>query len=676
MMPETVIASRKPVARKLIRNVEQFGRLDSGKEETTARPYNALSPAQYRFTGANYLRILADTHTDPRWYKEADLAQAGYTLRKNAVPVELEAWTNLGEGIQKATARLERYYNAKDIYGLPSFEKVPTDRAENLEHMVELLQCAEEKRKNLAFFYPTGKENLFYRFQAAVQTALAEEPEQNEAVNKMVPSLTAYLAFKTTNLSYDYEKEPLFSEKQLDILHTEKGTDVLFQAMGKASRFLNELQEKQLQQISEKGTGETLDCFPDLRVTLYYTELNHLCDGQGRTYKPGAYRGEDAYRLLADLNAIDKERWEKQLGQIENRSRTKLSIEYKNCVLHEAIVNLGELEFGNSTSVSQALGVRMPADAHRQMANHDRLRLQLYRYDRTEEENRQAVTDKVESLLGFVAACKEASQEFALEEALYLAKHPQIQEMNRERAGAYLYYTKDNPENLPAQAVQWHKPEDFPRAKIKTNNSLWQQEVSFANFSMVGTIVECAVPLDIKKHTQYCPVVTQEEQNSFQALKNLKIACCDDSQKIQAQETKTTSLEQGEAAIRLFVSCKLEDAALANPRFDKLAQGAKVKLELSYRDKPFWAIQYQKGSGDLNRSVPVGFPHVTDKAMDKELQTAVSTWAKYNNQNKHDACRILYTKSWIPTSKAKKQRVLPVALAKDEKLVKQTVMSR
>ena len=675
-MVETVIASRKAVGRKLIRNIEQFGRLDSGQEETAARPYNALSPAQYRFTGANYLRILAYPHTDPRWYKEADLVQAGYTLRKNAVPVELEAWTNLGEGIQKATARLERYYNAKDVYGLPSCEKVPTDRAENLEHMVELLQCAEEKRKNLAFFYPTGKENLFHRFKAAVQTALAKEPEQNEAVKKLVPSLTAYLAFKTVNLSYDYEKNPLFSEKQLDILHREKGPDVLFQAMGKASRLFNELQEKQLQFISEKGTGEALDCFPDLRVTLYYTELNHFCDSQGRTYKPGAYRGEEAYRLLSDLNAVDKERWEKQLGQSENRGRTKLSIEYKNCALHEAIVNLGELEFGNSTSVSQALGVRMPADARRQMANRDRLHLQLYRYDRTEEENRRAVTDKVEFLLNFVNACKEASQEFALEEELYLSKHPQIQEMNRERAGAYLYYTKGHPENLPAQAIQWHKPEDFPQAKLKTNNSLWQQETSFANFSMTGTIVECAVPLDIKKHESYWPVVTQEEQNSLQALKNLKIAYFDDSQKIQAQETQTTSLAQGEAAMRLFVSCKLEDAELANPQFHKLAQGENVKLEFFYRDKPFWAIQYPKGSGELNRSVPVGFPHATGQAMDKELQTAVRTWAKYNNQNKHDACRILYTKSWMPTSKVKKQRILPVALAKDEKLVKQTVMSR
>jgi hypothetical protein len=54
------------------------------------------------------------------------------------------------------------------------------------------------------------------------------------------------------------------------------------------------------------------------------------------------------------LLRVDKERWETGLGRHDDRGRTKISLEYGNFQLQEAVINLGRLELANEITVSRA----------------------------------------------------------------------------------------------------------------------------------------------------------------------------------------------------------------------------------------------------------------------------------------------------------------------------------
>lgn len=150
------------------------------------------------------------------------------------------------------------------------------------------------------------------------------------------------------------------------------------------------------------------------------------------------------------------------------------------------------------------------------------------------------------------------------------------------------------------------------------------------------------------------PVYTQQEIADFADLERFSIAYREEGQAF----SKNRPVLRGDEAMAYFVGHKLEDAALATVPNHDPALETMVKMEFRFDDQPFYQIRYREGSGDLNHKLPVGLPHLIDAREDQRFQAAVHTWAKYHNENRLDACTILYSKSWVPVLARKNERSL------------------
>ena len=666
MSVEAVLSSREEIANKIIYNIRNYG-LPDGKEPLAERPYNDFSRLKYPFTGANYLRVLASKEQDPRWYKLSDAKRFGLRVRKDAETIELESWTHLDKGIRHASAKLEKYVNARYVMDLPPREKLPLDCGESMDKAVRLLRCAEETAKNREFSFPEGKENLYYRFVNASSHLLGEEIKERDAAKRLAPTLTAYLAFKTAGLSMDY-RQPLFSDTQLELLEGEQGAKDLFRAMGKASSILNRLQTAELTLLDEyahEGRGEY---FKDLRITLFYSEADELT-GRGvhnehlgempagvhneHFFRPGVYKQEAAYELLSAMLQADKERWEKNLGRHDGFGRTKISVECGDFQLNEAVINLGRLELANKKTAIRALGHRLPKEAQKELDDEEGLRLHLFRYDRTLEENRAAVVERKQELETFIKECDTVKRTLRRDERRYLREHEDMQEDMEKTAPTYLYYFSNlsslsGEPHIAKNALEIHYDlKEFQTGHVRFYNG--RKVVDMPSSS--GIIVESAWPLRTEVGRS---VYTEKEAQDYERLNRFSIAYREEGKPF----TKEMPVVRGEKAMELFISHKLEDAIMACTEKHPQEYEVGVKLEFRYDDQPFYSIRYMEGSGELNHKLPVGMPHLENQQEDKEFQKAVHTWAKYHNENRLAACTMLYSRSWVPIIERREQKKL------------------
>ncbi len=673
MTADEVFASREEVGRRIIANIQDYGTPD-GKKEFAERPYNDLSSMKYPFTGANYLRVLASGEQDPRWYKLTDTKRFGFRVRPGAETIELESWKHLEKGIQQATGKLEKYVNARYVMDLPPKEPFLLDHGENMDKAVRLLRFAENPAKQQDFVYPKGKEDLFYRLANASRSLMAEEVGEEEARKSLVPPLAAYLAFKTVGLSMDYEKNPLFSEGQLEQLEGERGARNLFHAMGKASSILSRLRTAELTLFdgyAHEGQGEY---FKDLRVTLFYSEATELT-GKGvhnehqlreesavrqrNFYAPGVYKQEAAYELLTAMLRVDKERWEGNLGRHDSFGRTKISVENGNFQLNEAVINLGRLEFGNQPTAIRGLGRRLPMEAKKELEDEEGMRLHLFRYDRTLEENSEAVQTRQKELQKYLVECEATRLSLYAEERKYLRGHEDLQEEMGRYAPTYLYFY-DGMESLTEEHVKNNLMEihqstmPFQNARVDS-----PEGKSIGELSEDGIIVESRWPLRTEKGR---PVYTEKELEDYRNLDRFSIAYREEGQPFTAE----MPIVRGDRAMEKFIGHKLEDAALSMIENHPQSYEVGVKMEFRYDDKPFYSIRYTEGSGELNRRLPVGMPHLEDPQEDRKFQEAVHTWAKFHNENRLDACTLLYSKSWVPVIERREKKKLALAKTKGQ----------
>ena len=136
----------------------------------------------------------------------------------------------------------------------------------------------------------------------------------------------------------------------------------------------------------------------------------------------------------------------------------------------------------------------------------------------------------------------------------------------------------------------------------------------------------------------YQPVYTQEDQARFAKLRDFSLQFRQGNDALQKVS--------GPAAIEKFLQYKNEDATLANLPHEK---DKEVPIELSFyhKGKCFYAIEYDEGSGDLNRALPDGMPHIRNPSLDASFQQSVHTWARHHNQNRDDGCSLLYQKTLL-----------------------------
>lgn len=656
MTTEDIIKSREAIAYKIIENLQEHGTL-AGGQELSARPYHERPDSlNYPFSGVNYLRILAEGEGHgARWQSLQDIEKAGKKIKEDAKVVYLEHWTKLADGIHHVEGRLEPYIAVQDLANAPAEKKREFDTIENFDKAVEFLKQAEYKVSRYPFRFPGGKEDLFERLANTCRRQMEQQGENNPADKALTPRFLASMAFREYGLTLPfYDNNPMLAKDGMNYLTGSEGPRNLFRAFGKASTIFRKWQEQQLEQTRDPqkiGKGEH---FRGLRVTLFYSELPELIEGdktlqlasKGDTsigqsaFPPGTYTDEKAYALLRRMIELDKKIWEKDLGREPRRSHTKISLDYQGYHWREAVLQLGKLEFGNEETVRDALDQRVTLQMQEHIKNPARLRLQLFRYDRSIEENAKALNDEINRLKEGIGLWQKCSAKLQKEEEAFLKRVPEEQR-KMPLASTYLYAchsiagAPDPDRNFGIlhihtdgsryPGLRYNRPNERGRTLRKNN-----------------VIVESVQPL-----SQYTPAYTKAEQEDFANLQDFSLRFQEENGKLQEL--------RGEEAVACFLMHKCEDASLANITHTE-EQEKEKRLVFCHQDKPFAEISYIEGTGELNKALPEGIPHLRDPTQDEALQRAVRTWAKHHNENELDGCSLLYQKSHILLNGKEKDR--------------------
>lgn len=647
MTTEDILKSRESIGYKLIENLQEHGTL-AGEQELFTRPYHDRPDRlSYPFTGVNYLRILAEGEGHgARWQSLKEVEAASKKIKKDAKIVYLEHWARLSEGIHHVEGSLEPYIAVQDIVGAKAEKKRELDTIENFDKAVECLKQAEYRVSRHPFRFPGGKEDLFERLADTCRRQMEQQGEKNPTDKALTPRFLACMAFREHGLTLPfYDNNPLLAKDEMAYLTGSEGPRNLCRAFGKASTMFRKWQEQQLEQARDPQKTGKGEHFRGLRVTLFYSELPELIEGdktlqlagKGETalgqpaFPPGTYTDEKAYALLQRMIELDKKIWEEDLGKEPRRSHTKISLDYQGYHWREAVLQLGKLEFGNEETVRDALDQRVTLQMQEHIKNPARLRLQLFRYERSMEENTKALHDEIDRLKEGIGLWQKCSARLQKEEEAFLSRVPEEQR-KLPLASTYLYVCHSiagapdldrnfgilhiHTDGSRYPGLRYNRPNERGRTLRKNN-----------------VIVESAQQLP-----QYTPAYTKAEQEDFAVLQDFRLRFQEGNGKLQEM--------QGEEALACFLMYKYEDAALANIAHAEEQESDK-RLVFCYQDKPFAEIHYTEGTGELNQVVPEGIPHLKDPTQDKALQRAVRTWAKHHNENELDGCSLLYQKSHI-----------------------------
>lgn len=656
MTTEEILKSRETIAYRIIENLQEHGTL-AGEQELPTRPYHDRQGSlNYPFTGVNYLRILAEGEGHGAgWQSLQEVEQAGKKIEEGAKVIYLEHWTKLADGIHRVEGRLEPYIAVQDIVGAKDEKKRELDTIENFDKAVECLKQAEYKVNKHPFHFPGGKEDLFEIIAYTCRRQMEQQGEDNPADKALTPRFLACMAFREYGLTLPFcDNNPLLAKDEMAYLAGGEGPRNLFRAFGKASTMFRQWQEQLLEQTQDPQKTGRDEHFQGLRVTLFYSELPELIEGDktlqlaGKgdaaidqpAFPPGTYTDEKAYALLRRMIELDKKIWEEDLGREPRRSHTKISLDYQGYHWREAVLQLGKLEFGNEETVREALNQRVTLQLQEHIKNPARLRLQLFRYDRSMEENAEALNSEINRLKKGIGLWQKCSAKLQKEEEAFLKRVPEEQR-KMPLASTYLYacHSLAGAPDLDRNFGILHIHTDGSRYPgLRCNRPNEHGRTLRKN----NVIVESAQQL-----SQYTPAYTKDEQEDFAVLQDFSL-------RFQEENGKLQELQGGEA-IACFLMHKYEDAALANIAHTEEQESDK-RLVFCYQSKPFAEIHYTEGTGELNQAVPEGIPHLKDPAQDKALQRAVHTWAKHHNENESDGCSLLYQKSHILLNGKEKDR--------------------
>ena len=98
------------------------------------------------------------------------------------------------------------------------------------------------------------------------------------------------------------------------------------------------------------------ELFDDLEVKFDFSET--FIEGLDGRFKPGVYKGEEAYKFLAALLRADKTSFEAGYTEVCGYYKTILSIKYKDVDIGNIRIDLADMELGDKTSVADALKCR------------------------------------------------------------------------------------------------------------------------------------------------------------------------------------------------------------------------------------------------------------------------------------------------------------------------------
>ena len=644
MSNKEVFDSRDEVNKTLVESLSRYGNLEP--PGIVGRPYNDGSKSKYQFSAANYLRIMAvqrqKEYKDPRWISETFLEKHGLSVREDAVPVGIEYWKGIDQG-KEYKGELKKFYNVAELLDNEVQPKlVQGDREEDFAYAVDLLKASGAHAN--------------YKYTAEQIFEATEKFARKKGADEFSAPLTAQILLKTSQLSYDYTKHPLFTQEQLERL--DKNPKILFHAEKKAQQLMAGMlyqQEEQLKHMADRIRQEenlkksleeqkkiSREPFKDLYVEYKWSEAI-LKDVSGKEYvneqdpkNPDAnlsLHGEKAYEFLVQLNAMDKEKFNGKLEGTGNYYKTKIAIRYGSYDHGEMRIDLGDLELRNKKAIAPALEERFGEYGQRLLKDpHER---SIYLGVHKDE----GITDEqlVEECKQSLAECHNEMKKFAQEEAAYLANHPELKAINERNADVNLYYCSARDlDQIPEELIlSRHKAADFPGiARVEAYPGAYDNKAPvFKSPEADGIIIESAWMYSKENARKFPlqPAITRESQEILQSLDKISMKIEDYGPVMEPfSEAKVTELK-GHQAVQYFISEKANDVSAAQTMLqqEEIYRQNPKKMTIVYEDKVLKEVAYEIGSGALNEAVPSGFPQDEDPKVNEAIHRAICVDMKY-----------------------------------------------
>lgn len=634
MSNEEVFKSRDRVNEIIVDNLTSYGNIEP--PALYGRAYNEGTRTKYPFSAANYLRIAAaqreNNWQDIRWLSEQAIEDRKLTLKPGAKPVEIEYWRGI-DNSQSYEGNLRKFYNAADIVDMAGTEQVvPGNEETDREYALDLLRVNG--------FDIDEKMNSYDKIFSAVQ-----DYAKSKGADEFAALMTSQIFFKTSHLGYDYSVHPLYTEAQ--IRKIAENPKIIFHATKKAQELVSGMQQeqdKELKKLADKFKTEQNQPFNDLSVDFLWSE-RHLKDSQGKEYQEGQHlQGEAAYQFLVQLNAADKEQFNNKLQGFGNYDKTKIAIRYGDYDHGEMRIDLGDLELRNQSTIADAMLMRFNEYRNYLMTDAQAINAHIgFQKSDGKEVTREQVIAECEQEN---AQCERIMQRFAQEEKRYLEKHPELNEINEQKADTFLYYcTEQDFSKVPkGMVLAVHRATEFDGLVFDHCNFMQavSPEVRKLNRPKPNDIVfESAVSNDsIEEKLPIKMAFTKENQIAMENLEKLSIKLEDYGTVIDSFESEVIEKFRGARAVQHFIYEKNQDidAADSMNREQKIMRQHRKQLIFSYNGEEFCKLRYEIGSGVLNQRIPSGLPVIKDEQNDlnKELQQAVYTQMKYQGIYRED----------------------------------------
>lgn len=394
------------------------------------------------------------------------------------------------------------------------------------------------------------------------------------------------------------------------------------------------------------------DLFKNLEIELLYTDTP-LLDPQGIPYTENiTLNGIYAYELLVMLNAMDKSRFSNNDISLCGDGKTSIKFSYNgyNHSNGESIrIDLGDLEFGNKKTITEALKYRL-----------NLYRMNLLKFNNAcylndalkDDETNMSIDEARIILTKEISEVNKLLDSFAIDENKYLSMHPKIKKINEQDANPYIYVCKKSDyngiisdrtiEKTPNNAL--HNYCIMPvgnsfTSKIDDLGILNDNTVNESNFAIRDGLPDNMMAI----YASSCPQYMKE--NEFEACKCALAMPADDIKTIKELNKISITVEDNEYgyidsaknlysitgvdALKWLRDLKKTDARnyleICKQGYFTPQNNRKYHITILYDDKVLDKINFIEGTGKLAKRNIFPFEH--------DVRTKINMYLHYINEN-------------------------------------------
>lgn len=455
----TCLSRRRTIENQLISNLHETGAFFKSMDKIPCQikiDQNGKS-VQKEMTCANYLKAMILDEPDPRYMCKTDIDKAGWKLREGAKPETFEYLVNKDKKYHLVTWKL---YNAKDIEGIPPYEKGQNLSSEDITDRIKtMLKDNGVEMKDEALFKDPlegikalrklAGENTWHEARLPAQRALEREY-----------AMTKLLQHAGATKPYKIKDGALITE----YLEHDATTKILYKSAYRgdtASQKINGAFEKaELKRVAQQA--RELEAM--MKDPLQQLEITMNQDYQMKDTlipKGAQLKGDDAYKVLFHIVQEDRRLFE-NIDNPDYRKSVSFKVQFKDWQ-QDISLEQGLLQTGNKGTLTESLKyaalrpLREQAfdEVRRDEAITERMKLKLFNGSDEFKEAWEASPETLKAAEArlMVQEYQKADLELAQamepllqSESRYLSSHPAYQKIE-DRVDTYLYRIPAN-ENI------------------------------------------------------------------------------------------------------------------------------------------------------------------------------------------------------------------------------------